>query len=482
MHPRIVVAAVVIACVIGGACSSGDDDSSSGAEANASPDRPNIVLVVSDDQRFDSMDQMPMLGARDDWARFERAYVELPQCCPSRATILTGRSSMHTGVDTLKNGANLDESTTIATMLHDAGYHTGFFGKYLNGYPFAGGHPVPPGWDEFRAYEGPNDYYDFRLNVNGKIARFGHDPRDYSTDVFTAQARKFVDSVPADEPFFVDLAYNAPHFSAQTNQAIPGPKDEDACADVDFPLPPNFNADDTVGEPPWMDTPAPGPDAEDIDGAKRNTCRALRGLDRSLSGLLDTLERNGRLDNTYVIYISDNGYSFGEHRLVGKGHLYEESVHVPLWVRGPDVQPGTIDRLTSNIDLVPTMLEWSGATAPDGFVDGQSFAGTLAGKASATEPDVILLRGCRTFRPVYGGGRGDEDSADAPECGGYGQDMGKNWGLRTAEYKYVENADGYVQLFDLRTDPWELTNLGPDPAHADVVAQLHATLQELQGG
>src|SRR3954454_13562405 len=137
MQLRVVFAVVVAACAIGGACSSGngDDDASSGDLPG--PDHPNILLVVSDDQRLDAMEQMPLLSARDDWVRFENAYVELPQCCPSRATILTGRSSMHTGVDTLQNGANLDDTVTIATMLHDAGYHTGFFGKYLNDYPFA---------------------------------------------------------------------------------------------------------------------------------------------------------------------------------------------------------------------------------------------------------------------------------------------------------------------------------------------------------
>jgi N-acetylglucosamine-6-sulfatase len=180
------------------------------------------------------------------------------------------------------------------------------------------------------------------------------------------------------------------------------------------------------------------------------------------------LEQAGRLNDTYVVFTSDNGYAFGEHRLVGKGDLYEASIRVPLLVRGPDVQPGTIPRLTSNVDLVPTILDWARVTPPRRFLDGASFADTLRGGPPMLDPQEVLLRGCRTQR-----GKVDD-------CGGYPSDMGFNWGLRTATHKYIEYPNGDVQLFDLTSDPWELTNLGADPAQAPVISDLRARLDRLR--
>jgi len=198
------------------------------------------------------------------------------------------------------------------------------------------------------------------------------------------------------------------------------------------------------------------------------TCDTLQSVDRAVSSVVDELKRTGRLQNTYIVFTSDNGYAFGEHRLVGKGDLYEASVRVPLLIRGPTVRPRTIDRLTSNVDLVPSIMEWAKAPLPRDFVDGTSFAAELTGKEQAG-PQEVLLRRCRTQR-----GPGDD-------CGGYPSNMGFNWGLRTATTKYIEYPDGYVQLFDLTTDPWELTNLAQDPAQAPLVAQLHARLEQLKG-
>ena len=184
----------------------------------------------------------------------------------------------------------------------------------------------------------------------------------------------------------------------------------------------------------------------------------------SLIGLLTSI---GRLSNTYVVLMSDNGFEFGEHSLVGKGDLYEESVRVPLMVRGPGVVPGTTNRLTSNVDLVPTFLTWGKTSAPAGFLDGASWAANARGAtAGATFPSSVLLRGCRT-----------SDQQVNPPCGGApGLPMGMNWGLRTDTYKYIEYPNGYRQLFDLVHDPWELRNIAGDPTKATVVANLHAQL------
>ena len=295
---------------------------------------------------------------------------------------------------------------------------------------------------------------------------FGSAPTDYKTDVLTAMGRKFIRTTKRSQPFFLYLAVNAPHFDSH-GRVVGAPEDPMACSGRTFPEPPNFNAYDTVSEPAWMAGEKPV-NALNMQIQLLNTCKALQRVDQAVTSVVQELKREGRLKNTYVMFTSDNGYAFGEHRLTGKGDLYEASVRVPLLVRGPDVQPGTIDRLTSNIDFVPTILDWANATPPRHFLDGRSFAPDLRGDPPKQEPEEVLLRGCRTQR-------GPQD-----DCGGYRTNMGFNWGLRTATHKYIEYPDGSVQLFDLTTDPWELTNLGSDPAQAPLIADLHARLIRLR--
>jgi N-acetylglucosamine-6-sulfatase len=431
-----------------------------------SPRRPNVVLIVTDDQRWDSVDQMPALSAAPEWARFSNAFVDEPQCCPSRASILTGRYPQNTGVETNRDGADLNEKRTIATMLERAGYRTALYGKYLNGYPLGRGLYVPPGWDDFVASVGSGDYYNYRLAENGRAASYGSEPGDYKTDVLASMGREFIKETKRSQPFFLYLAFNAPHRDS-AGQIVPAPQDAGSCPGAVFPDTPNFNAYDTVSEPAWMEAETPVNSAN-MQIQRAATCKVLRGVDHAITSIVAELERAGRLKDTYLIFTSDNGYAFGEHRLIGKGDLYESSIRVPLLVRGPGVIPSTIERLTSNVDLVPTILEWAVVHPPRRFLDGASFAGDLSGDPPGREPQQVLLRGCR-------GQRGGND-----DCGGYRSNMGVNWGLRTATHKYIEYPDGYVQLFDLTTDPWELTNLAPDAAQASRMTDLHERLTRLR--
>ena len=432
--------------------------------------RPNILFILTDDQRFDSIAQLPKLNAEPDWLRFTNSFVNEPMCCPSRASIFTGRYSHHTHVETLLQGENLDDRTTIATMLRSVGYRTGFLGKYLNGYPFASGHPVPPGWDNFEAYESFPNYYGYKVNRNGTLVTYGGAPADYSTDVWTARAETFIRSADAAKPFFLEVAYNAPHASSD-GTPTPAPRDVGACAGNTFPLPVSFNAHDEISEPAWLAS-QPLRNASEMRALRRETCETLRSVDDGVSALIDLLESIGRLSNTYIVLTSDNGYEFGEHSLAGKGDLFEESIRVPLIVRGPGIGPGTVNRLTSNIDLVPTFLDWAKKTPPADFVDGVSWAANARGATSGTtSPTEVLLRGCRS----------NFQQADPP-CGPYpGPAMGMNWGLRTASYKYVEYPSGYRQLFDVVRDPYELRNLANDPAKATIISNLHSRLVARRG-
>ena len=210
------------------------------------PTRPNILLILADDQRADSLDQMPLTTARP-WRTYSRAFVPEPQCCPARASLLTGRLPLHTGVDTLQRGNRLDDRTTIATMLHGVGYRTILVGKYLNDYPFGRAAFTPPGWEVFRAFTGGYGYYDFTLAGGGGSLTFGHDPSDYATDALGALAIAEARATPARRPLFLYLAPNAPH-----TPYVEAPRHVGSCGDRTFPMPANFNATDTVSEPSWM--------------------------------------------------------------------------------------------------------------------------------------------------------------------------------------------------------------------------------------
>jgi len=441
----------------------------SAPSATVHPTRPNIVLILTDDQRWDSMDQLPATNSHA-WHRFTESFVVESMCCPSRAATLTGRIPPHTRVDTQTEGARLDERRTFATMLHAAGYQTTFAGKYLNGYPFGRGPYKPPGWDKFYGFTGPMTYYNYAVIENGKYAHYGSKVTDYSTDVLRDKIVAASKAADPTRPELLELATNAPH-RAGLFDPNPAQRDKGVCANTPFPFPPNFNAYDSVSEPAWMAGELPKDEAGVIR-IRRATCETLRGVDDAVTAILDELKREGRLANTYVVFTSDNSYQFGEHRLLEKGDLYEESIRVPLLVRGPGVVAGSDARLTSNIDLAPTFLDWAKVAPPKNFFDGTSFAANASG-TSTKSPSGVLLRGCRTGRTPTGA---------AGVCGGNDTNMGKNWGLRTAHYKYIEYPDGYRQLFDVIADPWELKNLAPDPAYATTMTALHNQMVALGGG
>ena len=440
----------------------------SAASAKVYPTRPNIVLILTDDQRWDSMSQLPVTNARA-WHRFTNSFVDEPMCCPSRAGTLTGRLPTHTKVDNNVTGARLDASKTFATMLHQAGYQTAFAGKYLNGYPFGKNGYKPPGWDNFYAFKGPLWYYDYTLVENGKDVKYGGAPADYSTDVLSGKIIAASKAASPARPELLDFAPNAPHRAGLLNPT-PAPRDIGVCANTVFPTPPSFNAYDTVSEPTWMAGELPK-DPTIIHGLEQSMCETLRGVDDAVTAIFKELSREGRLANTYVVLTSDNGYHFGEHRLLEKGDLYDESIRVPLLVTGPGVVARNDARLTSNIDLAPTFLDWAGVTPPKNFFDGTSFAAAARGTAKSG-PTAVLLKGCRTEAPPAGTGA----------CGGYATNMGVTWGLRTATYAFVEYADGEKQLFNVVTDPYEMTNLAPDPAYAATITSLHNRIIAMGGG
>ncbi len=436
-----------------------------------SPDRrPNIVLILTDDQSFDSLPHdppvMPALQAMmqdptDHWIQFPNAFINTPLCCPSRATILTGESSNHTGVQNNFEGAVLDDASTVATWLHDAGYETGLIGKYLNGYPFGFAPYVPPGWDRWlvrkQAAQG-SLYYDYVLEDQGFPVVHGDEPADYSTDVYASAAVSFLRSAPADRPFFLEIAPSAPH-----RPWTPAPGDVGAYAGMPIFQPPSVGEPDVSDKPAWVRR-LPEPDAArlaQLRSLHQRSFEALRAVDRLVARVVRVLRERGALDRTVIFFLTDNGFSFGEHRWVSKACPYEECVRTPFLVRFPSALSHVDDHLVSNVDLAPTFADLAGV-APENRVDGRSLVPLLEGRSPPSWRTGVLLE--------YVGDR------HIPAW----------WAIRTANFLYVEYATGERELYDLTgrlgpADPYELDNRADDPAYAPVLARLAARLAALRG-
>jgi N-acetylglucosamine-6-sulfatase len=439
---------------------------------------------------------------------FTNAFVTTSLCCPSRASILRGQYAHSHGV--LNNVGESggfpafyrlgDEDSTVATWLHDAGYRTALFGKYLNRYPKGAPEShVPPGWDEWSAFassdedEGGSYYSGYALNEDGRIVLYGQQPSDYSTDVLAAKATDFVArTAGAGEPFFLYIAPFAPH-----GPSTPASRHTGAFAGVQAPRVPSFEEADVSDKPTWVQA-LPRLDDEQIalvDDRYGRRLRSLLAVDEMVGSVVETLSAAGALDNTYIVFTSDNGYLLGEHGIpLGKQAPYEESIHVPLIVRGPGVPAGAVtDSIGLNIDFAPTFAELAGASPAD-FVDGRSLVPLLDGDPPAEWRHGFLVEHYDRTRPDQWGAPSPVPVAATPENqeelelleeegdavpGVSPIDSPPYLALRTEQYLYVEYANGERELYDMQTDPYQLQNLAAsaDPA---LVAELAADLDQLR--
>jgi N-acetylglucosamine-6-sulfatase len=425
------------------------------------PERPNILLVVTDDQTFDTLPSdppsMPWLQSQfadpsSGWLRFPDAVVSTPLCCPSRATILTGLDDRHTGVTDNHAGDNLNESDTIPVWLHDAGYRTALVGKYLNEYPWDRGPYVPPGWDRWvaKTNESPaTTYYNYRLVDQGRWWQAGDVAGDYVTDVLRERALEFLRTAPASQPWFLMFTPPAPH-----EPWIPAPRDR-TLLDAPAPSAPSDAVlNDVAGKPMWVRR-LPPVLRDRLAGLQQDRVAeraTLAAVDRSMHALLDAVEARGDLDRTVIVFLSDNGYQFGEHRWQGKEAPYEGSIRVPFAIRSPWTASATVPELVGNVDVAPTIAALAGVSPP-GPVDGRSLAPIVRGDASTIE------RRTGMFLDWAGG------------------DVVPPWsGIRTQRDVFVRYADGDEELYDLRADPDELRNLAADPAAAELRRRMASLL------
>jgi N-acetylglucosamine-6-sulfatase len=470
--------------------------------AAQSAGKPNIVLVVTDDQRLDEFDRRVMPATTrlisGKGTTFDNAVVSTPTCCPSRATMLTGQYGHNNGVLANAPGyrALEDPGNTLPVWLRRAGYQTAHLGKYLNGYQgaVATNTEVGPGWDQWYTMLTPRRYYAYDLAVNGGEEAFGKDDEDYLTRVLTRSTAHVIRRFAGNgAPFYIQLDQFAPHTESGRSPgdrrcvggSVPDPRDEELFDDEEAPETLSFNEKDVTDKPSFVR------DRERLDSkgkkraAKRIGCRlaSLAAVDRGVKKIVRTLKAEGALENTVIMFTSDNGYFVGEHRIaVNKTLPYEEALRVPLAIRAPSrvtggQQPARVNKLVSNVDLAPTILDLAGAEPCDGedcrVMDGRSMVELLRGNGGAG------FSNGRSVVLEYGRER---DKAGL---------VCEYAGIRDPSHVYVEYtaiATGNDclpieegELYDLAADPLQLNNLYlPNGGQGSVQSRLQARLEQLR--
>lgn len=414
---------------------------------------PNFIVVVTDDMRDSDWQALPQtrawLGANG--TTFPNFIVTTSVCSPSRVSLLTGMYAHHHGVthnDGESGGLSYFreqdlESRTIATALRAAGYRTGLFGKFLNGVSADG--DIPGGWDEWLV---PDDrlYYLTQMNDNGRPWKLGKDD-PYSTDVLARRAGAFVESTPAETPFLLWFAPRAPHGILQ-----PRRQDRGKHAGVRRERSPDVLGYDNSSKPKAIREQKPL-SLQTLDSLERKRLDMLAATDDAIMSVLEAVEATGRLANTTIIVISDNGYMLGSHGCDSKPFPYRETTQISMMAVGPAFAAGLTDeRVTGNIDIAPTLAALAGVALPE--ADGIPIF-------NRTKRSRILIEDA-------GGNRGYT-------------------GIRSANWLFVEYGSGERELYDYRRDPYELDNLladwnGYTPAveAEELAADLRARLARLR--
>src|SRR5215217_6806790 len=358
------IVGVVLVLVVGLSLPPAQVERSLAQEISVQQQRPNIVFIFTDDLDTGSVSVMPKLKSLliEEGTTFNNAFVTDPLCCPSRATFLRGQYSHNTRIqgNSPPDGGHekfqrlgLDRST-VATWLDDAGYDTVYLGKYMNGYEDT--RYVPPGWDRWFGWLG--NYYgsgsEYRLNENGHIESYAQD-QVHDTDLLREKAVHYIRNQRDDgRPFFMYLAPNAPHTPAYVAK-----RHEGMFSGRSLPRPPSFNEEDISDKPEIVRRPKLShKEIKDLGDLYRKRLAALQSVDGMIAGLIGALQDTGQLNGTYIIFTSDNGFLFGEHRRTEKSLAYEESIRIPFIVRGPGVPLKRSTTWSSTTTSPPPSQSW----------------------------------------------------------------------------------------------------------------------------
>ncbi len=432
---------------------------------SADEQRPNILFILTDDHRWDGIgssgnerihtphvDRIAKRGVH-----FRNAFVTLSICSPSRAACLTGRYGSSNGVTALGGRSNLKKGEpTFARALQNTGYRTGVTGKW-----HLKTTPKECGFDFVSTCRGNGTWYDREFTIDGK----------------TSQRPGFVDDVTADEsirfiresqerkkPFVLWMCTQVPHSS---RGGWPAQEQYLNNYDVDeMPLPKTWN-DDLSGKPEYLKTARNRTKAlkfgydkpEAIRKHARDYYAGIQQMDAALGRVLDELERRNLRDNTWIIYMGDNGWLLGEHGMTSKVLPYEESMRVPMAIAGPDTKRLTASDLVLNIDLTATIYELAGVPIPD-TLHGRSLLQLCDGKSPKDWRTSFLYE------------------APTPQLGSE-----PLWAVRTQRWKYIETQisedpdDRFAELYDMQADAVEIKNLGREPEQQETVEKLTAQLR-----
>lgn len=493
--------------------------------------RPNVILIQTDDQssstlraKYRGLDNrvrraMPntldLIAARG--TEFTRYYATQPVCGPSRAALLTGQYAHTSG---LKRNSGPTGGWTgwqalplyrqnLATRLQDAGYRTVHIGKFTNNYMVAEDQPettVPPGWDRWHtmSYFMPPLYYGYYLNRNGTAAGpFGSPGYDlvgngtdpvtctkarlldpvspeecmHATDVYTRTAVDEIRSA-GDQPIYLQLDFNSPHGDGRS-PAGPQPttRNYDAAFGSRAPRNKSFNEADIRDKPGWLKKIGKRlthGEIERIDNRWAKELESLRDVDDGVGAIVKALRQTGKLRNTYLIFLSDNGLFHGEHRLASAKFLpYEPAARVPMMIRGPGVPRGRSAELAANVDIAPTVLDLAGLGGR-ARLDGRSLRPFWKKPGRRTRRPLFIESwiGSSADEEVRNAELGARPSVAAPAL---------NYrGLRVGPYKYVLYASGDSELYDLKRDPHELSNRVRNRRYRPVLRRLKRILRQRQ--
>jgi len=421
--------------------------------------QPNVVMIITDDQTWQQRHAMPQTlkwYSRQGtiWSNY---FVSLPWCCPSRATMITGQYAKNHGVltSTAPFGGYpvLDNTNTLPIWLQDAGYRTGYIGKYLNELP-AG--VVPPGYDDWQGINGTTKpYYGFQINDNATIVDYPIEEHQYLTDDLADRTVTAINEMAAaEQPFYLTVGVSAPHVTYNNAPPIPADRHLGDYDNVRMPRTPSFNEVDVSDKPASVRT-LPSLTTKQINTIEnrwRREMESLMAVDDLFMRTVDTLRASGELDNTLIVFVSDNGFMHGEHRIpIDKRVAYRESIHVPLMISGPGFPPGVVVKSTAaNIDIAPTIVQATGAT-PRRVMDGVPL------QTLADDPPEMLHR--RILIERY-----DRDCYQ---------------GLASRQWWYVRYVTGEEELYSRAA---QLENEIDWPERADVLAKLRKKLSSMTTG